>query len=52
MGGAHRNPAAAFASVRSAISEMLKELDGKNAKTLIAERRRKFLDMGGLGLAA
>ncbi len=51
-GGAHRDPDSAIASVRTAISEMLKELEGKNAKRLIAERRRKFLDIGNLGLAA
>ncbi len=52
MGGAHRNADAAIASVRSAISEMLKELDGKNPKTLVADRRRKYLEMGSNGLAA
>jgi len=52
MGGAHRDADAAFASVKSAISEMLKELDGKNGKDLIADRRRKFLEMGSNGLAA
>ncbi|MEW9918273.1 acetyl-CoA carboxylase carboxyltransferase subunit alpha [Marimonas sp. MJW-29] len=51
-GGAHRHPKEAIDAVGKAISEMLKELDGKDAKTLVAERRRKFLDMGGKGLAA
>ncbi|MCX7558526.1 acetyl-CoA carboxylase carboxyltransferase subunit alpha [Sulfitobacter sp. F26204] len=51
-GGAHRNPEAAIESVRTAIEEMLAELDGKNAKALIADRRRKYLDMGAKGLAA
>jgi len=51
-GGAHRNAPAAIASVRSAIVEMLKELDGKDAKALITDRRRKYLDMGAKGLAA
>ncbi|MFC6639567.1 acetyl-CoA carboxylase carboxyltransferase subunit alpha [Sulfitobacter sp. JBTF-M27] len=51
-GGAHRNADAAIASVRTAIEEMLKELDGKDAKSLIADRRRKYLDMGDKGLAA
>ncbi|MEM6939138.1 MAG: acetyl-CoA carboxylase carboxyltransferase subunit alpha [Pseudomonadota bacterium] len=52
MGGAHRDPEAIFAAVRRAISEMLKETDGKNANRLIAERRRKFLTMGSSGIAA
>ena len=51
-GGAHRNAKAAIASVRTAIEEMLKELEGKDAKSLVADRRRKYLDMGGKGLAA
>jgi len=51
-GGAHRDREAAIASVRTAISEMLKELDGKDAATLVADRRRKYLDMGSSGLAA
>ncbi len=51
-GGAHRDPAKAIAAVGSALSEMLKELAGKDAKALIADRRAKYLDMGGKGLAA
>lgn len=51
-GGAHRHPKDAIAAVGKSIAEMLKELDGKDAKTLVKERRRKFLDMGGKGLAA
>ena len=51
-GGAHRDPAAAIQSVRKAITGMLKDLSGKDAKSLIADRRRKYLDIGGKGLAA
>ncbi len=51
-GGAHRDAAASIASVRTAITEMLQELDGKDAKALIADRRRKYLDMGAKGIAA
>ncbi|GAA6176371.1 acetyl-CoA carboxylase carboxyltransferase subunit alpha [Sulfitobacter pacificus] len=51
-GGAHRDPKAAIDAVRSAIVDMLKDLSGKDAKTLIADRRRKYLDIGGKGLAA
>jgi len=52
VGGAHRNPSAAIASVRAAIGGMLSELDGKDAKALIADRRQKFLNLGQTGLAA
>ncbi|KIN65413.1 Acetyl-coenzyme A carboxylase carboxyl transferase subunit alpha [Sulfitobacter noctilucae] len=51
-GGAHRNAEAAIASVRTAITEMLKELDGKDGKALVADRREKYLGMGSKGLAA
>jgi acetyl-CoA carboxylase carboxyl transferase subunit alpha len=51
-GGAHRDPAAAIQSVRKAITGMLKDLSGKDARSLIADRRRKYLDIGGKGLAA
>jgi acetyl-CoA carboxylase carboxyl transferase subunit alpha len=51
-GGAHRDAPAAFAAVRSALTEMLKELQGKNGNELIADRRRKYLEIGSKGLAA
>ncbi|QFT57885.1 Acetyl-coenzyme A carboxylase carboxyl transferase subunit alpha [Sulfitobacter sp. THAF37] len=51
-GGAHRNAPAAIKAVHSAIASMLSELDGKDAKALIADRRKKYLDMGAKGLAA
>ena len=51
-GGAHRDRGAIITSVSDAIAEMLKELKGKDAATLIRDRRRKFLDMGTKGLAA
>ena len=51
-GGAHRDRGAIITSVSAAIAEMLKELKGKDAATLIRDRRRKFLDMGTKGLAA
>ena len=51
-GGAHRGARTAIKSVGSAIQEMLAEMDGKKPAELIADRRRKFLDMGGKGLAA
>jgi len=51
-GGAHRDPKAAIDAVAVAIDEMLKSLDGKDAKALIKDRRNKYLDMGDRGLAA
>ncbi|MGR3452737.1 acetyl-CoA carboxylase carboxyltransferase subunit alpha [Pseudooceanicola sp.] len=52
VGGAHRDSATAIASVGKAIGEMLAQLDGMSAAKLIADRRKKFLDMGSKGLAA
>ncbi|APG45901.1 acetyl-CoA carboxylase carboxyltransferase subunit alpha [Phaeobacter porticola] len=52
LGGAHRNADAAFEAVRGALSDMLAELDGKDAAALIKDRRQKFLDIGSKGLAA
>ncbi|MFC6758659.1 acetyl-CoA carboxylase carboxyltransferase subunit alpha [Sulfitobacter porphyrae] len=51
-GGAHRDAPAAIKAVGGAIAAMLKELDGKDAAALIADRRKKYLDMGAKGLAA
>jgi len=52
MGGAHRAPSEAIASVGRAITSMLAELDGKSPKVLIRTRREKFLNIGAKGLAA
>ncbi|UOA25957.1 acetyl-CoA carboxylase carboxyltransferase subunit alpha [Pseudosulfitobacter sp. DSM 107133] len=52
MGGAHRHAHQAIDSVGKAIAEMLKDLKGMDAKALINDRRRKFLDLGSKGLAA
>ncbi len=51
-GGAHRDPDTAIEAVRGAIADMLADLDGKDGKTLVADRRRKYLNMGDKGLAA
>ena len=51
-GGAHRDPGGTLSAVRGALGAMLSDLDGKSAKTLIKDRRSKFLDMGSKGLAA
>jgi acetyl-CoA carboxylase carboxyl transferase subunit alpha len=52
LGGAHRDKAATIAAVGTAVADMLREMDGKEPKVLIADRRQKFLDMGATGLAA
>ncbi len=52
LGGAHRDSAKTIESVGKAIRVMLAELDGKDAATLIQDRRQKFLDIGSKGLAA
>lgn len=52
LGGAHRDPDAAMKAVAETIESLLSELDGKSAKKLIEDRRRKFLDIGAKGLAA
>ncbi|WP_293573436.1 acetyl-CoA carboxylase carboxyltransferase subunit alpha [Phaeobacter sp.] len=52
LGGAHRDTAAAFTSVRATLADMLKELGDKDAAELIKDRRQKFLEIGSKGLAA
>jgi acetyl-CoA carboxylase carboxyl transferase subunit alpha len=51
-GGAQRDRDAAIEAVGKALSEMLKELDGRPAAQLVKDRRQKFLGMGTKGLAA
>ena len=48
VGGAHRNPGQACASLKAAIGEELAILSGRDAATLKQERARKFLAMGAL----
>jgi acetyl-CoA carboxylase carboxyl transferase subunit alpha len=45
-GGAHRDPAAAIASVGQAISDALGQLRGLDRETIRRQRREKFLAMG------
>ena len=52
VGGAQRDRAAAIAAVGKAIGALLEGLVTVDRATLIAARRRKFLDMGRKGLAA
>ncbi len=52
LGGAQRGRDVTIKAVGAATRAMLREFQGKDAATLVAERRRKFLDMGAHGLAA
>ena len=52
VGGAHRDPAAAIASVSKAVTAMLGEMDGKSPDEIRQSRRKKFLSMGSKSLAA
>ena len=52
LGGAHRGREETIASVGNALRAMLKDLSDIKPKKLIADRRRKFLDIGSKGLAA
>lgn len=51
-GGAHRHKSEAIASVGKAVQAMLKDLQKKDGPALVADRRKKFLNMGAKGLAA
>ena len=52
LGGAQRDRATTIAAVGKAIEKAVAELSGKSREKLLADRRRKFLDMGARGLAA
>lgn len=52
MGGAHRHRDITIETVGKAIEVMLKDLSGKERDKLVADRRKKFLDLGSKGLAA
>ncbi|MDB6452453.1 acetyl-CoA carboxylase carboxyltransferase subunit alpha [Falsirhodobacter sp. 20TX0035] len=52
LGGAQRGRAETIDAVGKAIATMLKELAGQDAKTLVKDRRQKFLNMGSKSLAA
>ncbi|MFC4351765.1 acetyl-CoA carboxylase carboxyltransferase subunit alpha [Fodinicurvata halophila] len=51
IGGAHRARTETIRAVGQAITDGLKQLDGKDADTLRKERRDKFLAMGQKGLS-
>ncbi|MBM7407021.1 MULTISPECIES: acetyl-CoA carboxylase carboxyltransferase subunit alpha [Sphingomonas] len=46
LGGAHRDPAAAIASLGAALGNALGELEGQTTEQLRRDRRAKFLNMG------
>jgi acetyl-CoA carboxylase carboxyl transferase subunit alpha len=50
MGGAHRDAVTTIEAVRTSITAMLAELDGKSAAALVKHRRQKYLGMGRNGL--
>ncbi|MGJ8604632.1 MAG: acetyl-CoA carboxylase carboxyltransferase subunit alpha [Marivita sp.] len=52
LGGAHRGREQTIQSVGNALRSMLKDLSDMKPKKLVADRRRKFLDIGSKGLAA
>ena len=51
-GGAQRDPQTTIAAVGKAIQSMLTPLSKMNPDALVADRRKKFLDIGSKGLAA
>jgi len=52
MGGAHRDRTTTIEAVGDALRTMLADLGSQKGAKLLAERRKKFLDMGAKGLAA
>jgi acetyl-CoA carboxylase carboxyl transferase subunit alpha len=50
VGGAHRDPSKIIASVGEAVEAGFKDLAGRNASALKAERRQKYLAMGSKSL--
>jgi len=51
LGGAHRNTEEIISQVGISLEQMLNSLHGKSRKSLIKERREKFLNLGNIGLA-
>jgi len=52
LGGAHRDPQAAFQSLRKALLDALKQLDGKKPKELVEERLERLMGHGKFKEAA
>ncbi len=51
VGGAHRAPKQAMASVKAAILRALAEFDGQTPEAIRQARREKYLNVGKVGLA-
>jgi len=51
VGGAHRNAKKTIEDVGNALEKALNDISGLDKKTLISDRRKKFLDMGKKGLS-
>jgi len=52
VGGAQRDRAQTIQNVGVALEQMLSDLETRQPDALLHERRKKFLDLGGKGLAA
>ncbi|MEC7593427.1 MAG: acetyl-CoA carboxylase carboxyltransferase subunit alpha [Pseudomonadota bacterium] len=52
LGGAHRDPAAALTALSDAVAGALATYGDRPAETLRADRRRKFIGLGGRSLSA
>lgn len=52
IGGAHRNPTETIERIGKSLESMLKDLDKKSGKQLVADRRKKFIDLGSKGLTS
>jgi len=52
LGGAHRDRDATIDAVRASLAKMLAELSAQDGHDLVAQRRKKFLDLGSKGLSA
>jgi len=52
LGGAHRDRDATIDAVRASLAKMLADLSAQDGPDLVAQRRKKFLDLGNKGLSA
>jgi len=52
LGGAHRERDATIDAVRASLAKMLADLSAQDGHDLVAQRRKKFLDLGNKGLSA
>lgn len=52
LGGAHRDRDATIDAVRASLAKMLADLSAQDGHDLVAQRRKKFLDLGNKGLSA